>query len=419
MKGLPVTTIEQCRACGAGRVARLLDLGPQPPSNRYPAAGSEDDDAYPLVLGQCTECGLLQLIEPMQPDMVRSRHSWLSYNEPEGHLDSLVARLCELIPNNGDARILGVTYKDGSTLSRFQGRGYGSVYCLDPLTDLGVHEPNAGLETIQGALGKELGLDLARRHGKADLVIVRHVLEHVHKPAAFLQGLLALTKPGGYLVLEVPDSSKFVHSGDYCFLWEEHIAYFSERTLKSFLQGQGAELLAIWRYPYAMEDSLIAVVRCPATGASRRRVSPVLKLAEETTIGWRFAEQFNEVRDAYRVHLAALREQGKRIAAFGAGHLGAKFLNFFGLSEFVECVIDDNPHKDGLCMPGSRLPIVGSAKLYEPCIDLCLLSLSPESEAKLLVSRQDYLEAGGVFRSMFSLSPIALWRDVRRGIQSQ
>lgn len=63
-------------------------------------------------------------------------------------------------------------------------------------------------------------------------------------------------------------------------------------------------------------------------------------------------------------------------------------------------------------MPGSRLPIVGSAVLYSEKIDLCLLSLSPESEAKVLAKRQDYVDAGGVFRSMFSLSPLALWHDI-------
>lgn len=403
---------ELCRACATVRIEALRDFGPQPPSNRFVTATSKDDDVHPLVLGQCPGCGLLQLIDPMQPDMVRSRFGWLTYNEPEGHLDHLVARLCEMLPDSGEARVLGITYKDDSTLARFQERGCGPVGRLDPAADLGMREPNSGLETLQGALNARLGTELARRHGQADLVLARHLLEHADRPQQLLGCLLELTKPGGHVVFEVPDSAKFVRSGDYCFLWEEHVTYFSELTLIAFLREQDAELVALWRYPYAAEDSLIAVVRRRVAGIGAGANPRVLLLDAELELARCFAERFDSVRRAYRDYLSGLRDQGKRIAAFGAGHLATKFINLFDLGDSLECVIDDNPHKEGLCMPGSRLPIVGSAVLYSEKIDLCLLSLSPESEAKVLAKRQDYVDAGGVFRSMFSLSPLALWHDI-------
>jgi len=58
---------------------------------------------------------------------------------------------------------------------------------------------------------------------------------------------------------------------------------------------------------------------------------------------------------------------------------------------------------------GKRVVFVSgsSALLEQERIDLCLLSLSPESENKVLAAKKAYLERGGEFRSIFALSPLA------------
>jgi hypothetical protein len=104
------------------------------------------------------------------------------------------------------------------------------------------------------------------------------------------------------------------------------------------------------------------------------------------------------------------RGEGKKVAVFGAGHLAAKFINLFSVADLIECVIDDNPHKQALLMPGSRLPIRGSAELASGPIDVCLLSLNPESEQKVRAKNQAFLERGGRFASIFAVSPQAVQR---------
>jgi len=79
-------------------------------------------------------------------------------------------------------------------------------------------------------------------------------------------------------------------------------------------------------------------------------------------------------------------------------------VNLFRLREFFDCVIDDNPNKQALLMPGSHLPIRASAMLASRGIDLCLLSLNPESEQKVLAKNQAFIERGGGFLSIFALS---------------
>jgi hypothetical protein len=394
-----------CLGCSAPAVGVLIDLGPQPPSNRFERPDARSTDAHPLVVAQCAHCGLIQLRDPMPPSMAKSRFAWLTYNEPEGHLDDLVGRL-RALPGIGPAsRITGVTYKDDTTLARFNRLGCGNTYRYDLPGDLELRDPCAGLESIQEAIDEPRAARLAAKHGRADLLIVRHILEHAHRPASFVRALRTLVKPGGYLVFEMPDCAKFVAACDYSFLWEEHIAYFSEQTLRAFLGNAGLAVESLLLYPYPLEDSLITVVRNAAPHAQN---APGERLEPALDAGRAFARRYAETGEQMRRRFGEWREAGKRVAVFGAGHLAAKFVNFFRLGPMIDCVVDDNERKQALLMPGSRLPIRGSSTLTSRPIDLCLLSLNPESEQKVLAKNRSFVERGGEFASIFALSPRAV-----------
>jgi len=378
-----------CLGCGTRAAETLVDFGPQPPSNRFERPGDPPAERHPLKVAQCGACGLVQLADPMPPAMAKSRFEWLAYNEPEGHLDDLVSRLRRIV--TPASRIVGVSYKDDTTLARFNRLGYANTYRYQPGADLGVHDPCAGLETLQEVLSRQT---LA---GQADLVLARHILEHAHDPARFMAALKKLTKPGGYIVLEVPEASKFIRACDYSFLWEEHITYFTPATLVTALLRGGVSMHEVHTYPYAFEDSLIAVARNTAPAS----VPLGADMLEE---GAAFGRRHAEISASWRQRLGTWKAGGKWVAIFGAGHLAAKFINLLGLAELVDCVIDDNAHKQALLMPGSRLPIRGSAALLPGTVDVCLLSLSPESEQKVRAKYAAYLERGGEFHSIFRMA---------------
>jgi hypothetical protein len=397
-------SVPVCRNCSGSRVEILIDFGSQPPSNRFVPVGQAVADTHALRFAQCADCGLFQLADPMPPAVVKSRHQWLTYNEPEGHLDALVRHLTGLPGITPASRIAGLTYKDDSTLARFNRLGYDNTFRYDLAADFGVADPCAGLETIQSVVDHALADALAAKHGRADILLVRHVLEHAHDPAGFLDALGRLLAPGGRAVFEMPDCRKFVEACDYSFVWEEHITYFSPRTAADFLRRHGFHTAGLLVYPYSLEDSLVVVAERGAVDVEK----PEETLEADRAAGRRFAAALAPARQAFRAQLEALRGRGQHIALFGAGHLAAKFLNLYGLKDCVDAVIDDNPNKQGLSMPGSGLPIIDSAAL--PQYQLCILSLSPESEQKVLARQQAYVAGGGRFASIFALSPLALPR---------
>jgi hypothetical protein len=78
------------------------------------------------------------------------------------------------------------------------------------------------------------------------------------------------------------------------------------------------------------------------------------------------------------------------------------------MSDLIEWVIDDNPHKQGTYLPASCLPAVGSPILKDCRIDFCLLALNPDREAAVKASQPQITANGRTFHSTFRCSPTAL-----------
>lgn len=358
-----------CRICN-GALSVVVDCGDQPIASRFVKSVSEQEDRFSLKLAQCATCGLTQLVSPPPPSSLIPRHDWIAYIEPEKHLDSVTDILLTLSGISGQSRVVGVSYKEDSTLERLKKRGLNNLYRLDLQRDLAISEPNAGIESIEQAITKG-NAKLPQNFLKPDILIVRHMLEHAHDTLKFLDGIRALCSEKTYVVFEIPDCSKVFANSEYPFIWEEHVLYLVEESLRQSLALAGYDVVSIFRYEFRIEDSLVAVCR-PKSSDDAPRIECVKA---------GFKKSLKAIQSEYRDHLSGFKG---RAVLFGAGHLAVKFLNILGLSDLFDAVIDDSPQKKGLYMPGSKLPIIDSSILTEGRYDLCVLTVSPESEEKIL-----------------------------------
>ena len=385
-----------CRLCRSKAVGSIINFGPQPPSNRYHSKIIFDGDLHVLELGVCKKCNLIQLIDPMSINMVCSRFSWINYNEPERHLDKLLQKLISLPKININSKIVGLTYKDDSTLKRFKEKGFKNLHTSKALNLKNSYGHYEGLETIQQKIVSSSDFELEK---EIDILIVRHVLEHAHDLTAFLQSLIENVNEDGYLIFEIPDSKKFLLNNNYHFLWEEHVVYFTEKTLRFLFEINNLKVVSIIRYEFSLEDSLIAIVK--KTDVKSDKVNPK-NFVNDFQIASQFALNFRKIKKFHKDFLSSAKEMNKKIVIFGAGHLAAKYINFFEIVHLIDCVIDDSKDKQDLYMPGNSIVIESSKKLDE--VDICLLALSPESQKNVLESISDSIKKSCEFYSIFDNS---------------
>lgn len=387
-----------CRLCQHA-VEILLDFGPQPLCNRFLVRPSDPETRHPLRLGQCPNCGLLQLVEPLPATVLKPPRPML-YNEPEWHLDQVVDRIETLPGVSQDANLCGLTYKEAPLLARLRQRGYRNAVSLDAREDLGVLEAAAGIETIQQQISTGVLNGRAEHQGRYQVVVARHLLEHAHNLRGCVAGLQGLLAADGYLIFEVPDFTASLHSWNYSTIWEEHLTYFTKTTFPEALQRLRLAVRDVLTYPSALEDLLVGVTQ---VGARKQDTTAFHDgMQAELVQGRRYASMLLGIREAWKETLAGERRTGREVALLGAGHLAIMFLNLLELAPFIDFVVDDDPAKSGWHLPGSHLPVYSSDALYERNVGLCLMSVAPESQGKVVVRHRRFLEQGGRLVSIFT-----------------
>jgi C-methyltransferase C-terminal domain/Methyltransferase domain len=363
---------------------------------------------HDLALAFCWSCGVVQLSRPFPYQDLVPPYAWMTYREPEDHLDAVVERVCALPGLNKDSTIAGITFKDATTLERMRKRGYSKIWSLDPREDLGATHRNANIESIQALLTPAKAAEIVARRGPVDLLIVRHIVEHAESPWRLMSALSALVSPNGYIVLEVPDCTANLRRQDYSMVWEEHTIYFTPETFPQVLPAVGGVSRGQQIHPFPFEDVIVLYAQKSDTAAATGVPQQVIE--HNGALARHYANAFGDWTARYRSALTKLTSDGRRLAAYGAGHLTCAFLNLHRLSDFFAFVVDDTPHKQGLFLPQSRLPIVSRDRLTADKISACLFGLTPQLEDRIIANNAQFSGGGGKFYSMFV--------DSRRSIRS-
>lgn len=395
-----------CLVCGSKAVAAQLDVGRHPVSSFFLLGKDDPERNFSLALGQCEQCGTIQIMETVPHDALVPPYDWLFAREPEEHLDEVVDQIVALPGVDTNSVIGALTSKDDTTIDRFIRKGFSNTWRVRLDEDLGVTNPAANIETVQKLTTPERMTEIAARRGAADVLIVRHIMEHAEDLHAFIGGIAALVKPGGIVMVEVPDCTPSLRLHDYCMVWEEHSLFLTPETFSPLLTIGGFESIRTDIYPLPFENSLVQLAR-KTSAPGPLRITP----AASAQVGLlkSYAANYEPAREELRANLKRVRATKGPIALFGAGHLACAFVNFMGVADLIDFIADDTPQKQNKFLPGARLPILPSAALAERGIALSLLALSIGNEDKVIGRNEAFLRAGGAFRSIFRASPRSIF----------
>ena len=397
-----------CQICKKRQCNELINFGSHPVCHKF-TKEKEKEENFPLILGQCHFCGLVQLMSPIPSDKLKPRYSWITYNEPEEHLDHLVQVIAGLPGITKQSTICGISYKEDTTLARLNKLGFMETWRMQMKGDLDIADSKANLETIQERIHPNIVNSLHQKHGIPKVIIVRHILEHTHDTHKFMLALKQIVDPSGYIVFEVPDCSKGIGTPDYSTIWEEHTLYFTDVTFKMCLEVEGFSLQHFEKYNYSFESILIGIVK-PDNNIKTSKLFSVDKniLANETRRVKFFQNHLSYKQNSIKEFLKSFKKKDHNIAIFGTGHVACLFINLFGIEDLIDFAIDDNPNKIGFHMPGSKIPICSSQLLESNKINLCLLGISSESEEKIINKHRFFKERKGVFASIYPDSKYAM-----------
>ena len=87
-----------------------------------------------------------------------------------------------------------------------------------------------------------------------------------------------------------------------------------------------------------------------------------------------FGEKIYKIRDNVRTNIKKLKDKNKLIIGYGAPAKATTALNFFGISDEIDFVVEDNKLKHNKFIPGVKIPIKNKSKIKDKKNTLIVLA---------------------------------------------
>ena len=356
-----------------------MDFGAFPIAHQYMDAVTDKRECYPFQLALCEDCNHVFIPNPISPSILYQNYVTLSDWKFQPH----IPRLIELIQQYGvnkQATILEVGCNDGRFLKSLQEVGFTNLHGIEPASDACEMAKKKGIQVIQGFFNQDTADQFVQEKGKCDLFIIRQVLEHIHDLAEFSEAIKNVINADAVVLIEVPDFFPMLHTYDYTF-WEEHVNYFTRKTLNDFISQIGIEEIHFERFLFSGVGQLL-IGKCKSNHSSQKESPTSDYHLHENVVN--YAHQWIDFKRSWQTFLSDLKRKGEKIAVYGAGCRTASLINFLDIAEYIDFVVDDQEEKQSLFMPGSRLEICASDRLHIDSISICLLGVNTENENKVI-----------------------------------
>jgi SAM-dependent methyltransferase len=398
-------TSTTCRFCGAAVDGVFADLGSSPLANSYlpPERVNAMEPFYPLRALVCGRCFLVQLEEFETPERIFSEYAYFSSYSSSWleHARAYVEQMTDRLALDADSHVVEIASNDGYLLQFFHERQV-PVLGIEPAANVAKVALQKGIPTLVEFFGRETARSLANESA-ADLLLGNNVLAHVPDLNDFVAGVKILLAPGGVITMEFPHLMRLIEDNQWDTIYHEHFSYFSFLTVSRVFEAHALRLYDVQEL--STHGGSLRVFGAHADDENKPESEAARELRErernagyerlETYLG--YSRRVEADKRQILNFLIDLKQQGLRIAGYGAPAKGNTLLNYCGVrSDFLDFTCDLNPHKQGHFLPGSHIPIRSPEAIREERPDVVLIL--PWNLTGEIVAQLDFIrEWGGRF----------------------
>lgn len=351
--------------CPDSEVIPLIDMGNVPVHCNVLWSTREEAINAPrgrIQLGYFTECGHVYNLsfDPALMEYTQEYENSLHFSPVfQQYASALADRLIASYDLRGKD-IVEIGAGKGDFLIMLSERGGNRGYGYDPsyVPDEGYTHPNVAF--IQDFYGEKYTSQ------RADLVVCRHVLEHIEDPDNFVATVRRAVGEQSQAVVffEVPNSLWTLRQMGIWDIIYEHCSYFSPLSLAHVFERNDFRVLNV---DQVFGGQFLTIESVPAGGAAAAGLSAgeLERLGRDAVA---FANNYRRKKEQWEQTLADLTARGQKGVVWGAGSKGVTFLNVMPVGETIRYIVDINPRKQGKFVPGTGQQIVAPEFLrdYRP-----------------------------------------------------
>jgi C-methyltransferase C-terminal domain/Putative zinc binding domain/Methyltransferase domain len=373
-----------CRFCSNPLQQTFADLGMSPISNAFIPLdrATQAEKFYPLHAYVCDRCLLVQLEEFETPTEIFNDHyayfssyskSWLA------HAQQYVEGMVDRLQLNAQSQVIEIASNDGYLLQYFQAKNI-PVLGIEPAANVAAAAEAKGIRSLVEFFSVATARSLIQSGQKpADLLLGNNVLAHVPDLNDFVAGMKILLAPEGTITMEFPHLLNLMEQNQFDTIYHEHFSYFSLLAVEQVFARHGLTLFDVEELPThggslrifgQHQENLRPVSAAIEKLQARERAAGLDVMA---TYG-AFAKSIQRTKRRLLAFLIEAQESGKQVVGYGAPAKGNTLLNYCGVkSDLLAYTVDVSPHKQGMLLPGTRIPVYDPAKILETQPDYVLI----------------------------------------------
>ena len=382
-KMTPTTRSMKCRFCKYTLSHTFSDLGMSPLSNAFikPLALDQMEKFYPLHAYVCESCFLVQLEEFATPQEIFDEYAYFSSISQSWlrHCQVYTQQMVERFELSSQHQVVEIASNDGYLLKYFKQAGV-SVLGIEPAANVAKVAQDAGVSTLVKFFGSKTAKEITSSGIQADLLLGNNVLAHVPDLNDFVKGMGIILKEDGVITMEFPHLLRMIESNQFDTIYHEHFSYLSFQTVEMVFAYHGLMMFdveelathggSIRIYAQHREGGIQPISQRVAIMQKREADFGLGKI--ETYIS--FSDKVCQIKRDLLEFLIKAKKDGKSVVGYGAAAKGNTLLNYCGVrQDFLDYVVDNSPYKQGLYLPGTRIPIYSPSRILETRPDFILI----------------------------------------------
>lgn len=394
----------KCRVCFS-EIEQFLSLGKTPPANAF--IKKEDfkkEKYYPLRVGFCPSCGLVQLLDVVDKSHLFSHYVYFFSVMPASsdHFGAYAKDIKNrFVKDPKKEMVVEIGSNDGLLLQSFQAKGCTKVLGVDPAKNIAKFANDNGVPTIADFFSEKLAKNISKKYGKASVVIGNNVVAHINDWHDLAKGVDEILDDKGVFIFEAPYLMDMFENLAYDSIYHEHLSYLSVSPLIKFFEQYKMDIFDV--QTFKRQGNSIRVFVCKS---GKYPISPNVKkfLDKEKKAGLdkprayhTLASRIEASKNKLSAVLANLKRKNVRIAAYGAPARGNTLLNYCNIGpETLDFATEELKPKVGLYTPGKHIKVKHISEARKNPPDYYLM-LAWDYEDQILKKESEFVKNGGKF----------------------
>lgn len=394
----------KCRICGSSKLEQFLSLGNTPPANSFlKKKDFSKEKHYPLRVGFCHNCNLVQLMDIVDKEKLFSNYVYFFSAMPMAskHFMDYADNVLKFVKNKKQDLIIELGSNDGLFLRCFKDRGCKNILGIDPAKNIAKYANEQGIPTIDDFFSQKLAKEILKSHGKAKVIMGNNVVAHINDHHDLMRGISEILDKDGIFVLEAPYIVDMFENLAFDSIYHEHLSYLGVKPLIHLFKRYGMDIFDVKLVE--RQGNSIRVYTC-WSGQKKIRPSVTKLLKKENFLDLNnirsykiLAAKISDTKNKLVKTLKDLKGKGFRIAAYGSPARGNTLLNYCGInSNVLDFATEELNSKVGFYTPGTHIPVIHINEARKRHPDYYLMLAWPYKEA-IIKKEADFIKNGGRF----------------------